>query len=977
MSIIELNKNVFTILSQIGIASVFSYNMSRKDNNVNSKLIIKGSTNLKYITPPHLLTDPNYFLSHPKLKAGDLDLLMVMDNSFNEEMADMEIQEFRNTIISNPKVTWIRNNVGIGILQIENILSEFGYTIIIDDSIDELPDTDPDDIDASITQTYTLNDILNDTTLMEFYRQNLIKRKVMVIRGVNKRKDNFFIKIQNKDTGYVQQLELLEITFLINKNKKQDIIPTLYYPKVEQVTPIYFNSKEWKQTHHGELYQEFLYTLNSSGLDGDAAYLSFAYILHELHRLYNYSFGPYTSEPYYWKRDQTLIRINYVLRLIKENQISKLFTTIDKTFMDAAHFNDLKRFLNNEYYDHVTKPTGDPFYDFEMDTMLVTPGDLDTMDYNTTIANAQTMFDTKLITFDEQHSQAAQKQFNNPTNRVGKAMLDYVIKNNFSNEIRSYTASSSIYSSAMFGWLYTENDNFLNTIINDGHINMSAIKLHIRFVKLFEGLNSRDINKSLPASYTLYKGVNLLNCRSSDGSYLRFGELDTSKQNYIYNALPTSASSDSNVASNFVRNECCLLRIRMQRKHKVFIVPDDNTISSVMHESEYIFPPKSVFRITGVNYVYHNQFDLRSAVPNNLLLVVDCDYMHENDGDNIVGLYTPQHEIPLDDSYESISNSEISANNAEFEFIPSVAPSLPVAPVQQPKTGKQPYYGHKKSHGSKPHQHGSHKQQQHGSKPHQHGSHKQHHGTSKGHGSASQHKHGAAAAAPKPLTLADLQSKHMTIADLQGKPKSGKSKKPMSGGRVPMTSYRKLVNLTKKSSSKGKFLSKAKIDFPVTYSVVFIDNLLDDTCCTTNTQKSKSKSKMNKSQQKQNAEAHNIIQAAYAHPNAPNNKPMTSENVARAQTIDAEYSKYLAEIKEFVAKYPQYSEMLLETSISRIVDTYESMVHMKSVLSKKSSRKSRSMKSVQVSALKTKKAGKGTVFRPVIIGGDQQMALAY
>ena len=198
----------------------------------------------------------------------------------------------------------------------------------------------------------------------------------------------------------------------------------------------------------------------------------------------------------------------------------------------------------------------------------------------------------------------------------------------------------------------------------------------------------------------------------------------------------------------------------------------------------------------------------------------------------------------------------------------------------------------------------------------------------------------------------------------------------MSGGRVPITSYRKLVSYTKKSISKDKSLDKAKIDLPVTYSVFFIDNLFDDTCCNTNTQKSKSKSKMNKEQQKMQAEVHNIIQAAYAHPNAPNNKPMAPELMARAKTLDIEYAKYMAEIREFVAKYPQYSEMLLETSISRIVDTYESMIHLKAVMSKKSSRKSRSMKSVQVSAQKTMKQGKGSVFRPVIIGGDEQMALA-
>ena len=963
MSIIELNVDAFTILSQIGMASVFNYNMDRHSNYIGSKLIIKGSTNLKYITPPHLLTDPNYFLSHPKLKAGDLDLLMVMDDTFNEALANKEIQEFRNTLINNPLVTYAPSNrIGTGILQLENILSQYGFTIIIDDSISELPGMDPADVDANITQTYTLNDILNNNGLFEYYKANLIKRKVMVIQSVNKRKDNFFIKIMNKDTNLVQQLELLEITFLINKRKKQDVIPTLYYPPVEQVTPIYFDSDEWRHAHPGELYEQFLYAISNTGND-QASYLSLAYILHELHRLYNYGFlnGPYWSEQSYWKRPQVQVRIDYVMKLIKENQISRLFTSLDKTFMDAAHFNDLIRFLKNEYYDPVIKPTGDPFYNFQMNTPLVTPGDLASVDYDTIIANAQTMHNKPLITqIDQQLFTDTLEPFNDKTNIVGKAMLDYTIENQFANEIRSYTASSSMYSAAMFGWLYTEHDNFLNTKINDGIIDMTAIKLHNSFVKLFAGLNSKDINKYLPSEYTLYKGVNLLNCRSTDGRYLRFGELDVSKQNYIYNAIPTSASADSSVASRFVYTECCLLRIRMQRKHKVYIVPDDSQVSSLMYESEYIFPPNSVFMVTSVNYIYHNQLINNSYKPNSLVLVVDCDYMHKDDGDNIIGFYTPQHTIPLGDSYESISRNEVNAFNAfnaEFEFVP---PIYPAPQAQPPKSGK-PYSGHQQHHKQKPSN-----SQQHGKFKAQGG---QQHGKSKAQGQ----QHGKSKAQGQQHGKSKAQG-----GQQHGKSKKGKekSKNPMSGGRVPITSYRKLVSYTKKSISKDKSLDKAKIDLPVTYSVFFIDNLFDDTCCNTNTQKSKSKSKMNKEQQKMQAEVHNIIQAAYAHPNAPNNKPMSPELMARAKTLDIEYAKYMAEIRAFVAKYPQYSEMLLETSISRIVDTYESMIHLKAVMSKKSSRKSRSMKSVQVSAQKTMKQGKGSVFRPVIIGGDEQMALA-
>jgi len=1006
MSLIDdLNADAFTILSQIGLDAVFAFNTDRKVLNIDCKLIVKGSTNLKYITPPHLLTDPDYFKSHPKLQAGDLDLLMVMDNSFNKDKVNEQILYFKNVIANLPTVTRF-DKIGYGILQLENILSQYGFTIIIDDSIDELPNTPHSVVNASITALYTLSEILSDSSLIKFYTDNLIKRKQMLLQSVNKRKDNFFIKIMDKSDMNIYNLDLLETTFLINKRKKTEIISELYYPHVELVTPIYFMSEEWKKTHGGEVYSNFLYALGNSSIHPleNAAYLSLAYIIHELHRLYNYSFGPYWMEQYYWKRPQSIIRIQYVLKLIMNNQISRLYLQHDNTFMDEAHYVDLIKFLHNGFYDADTKPTGDPFYDFENDTPLINHTDLETADYNTTVANAEHMYTTSVI----RESEPAIREFNTPTNKVGKAMLDYVISNNYYNEILSYTASSSSYSAGIFGYIYTGSDEFLRTKVSCRSGETTAVRFHQKFVNLFETLNSKVINKSFPKSYTLYKGVNLFNCRSSDGSYLKFANLDLTNNNYIFNPAVTSASSAMDVATRFVNGECCLLKISMKQKHKVYIVPDDDRVSSIQNEHEYIFPPNSVFKITNVQYVYRKQISHILDRPNTLVLIVDCEYLHEADGDIIVGLNKPTNEIPLGDAFEIVSSSELSNNDeVGIDVVPSIA-SLPPTSMQSlldmhAKQVKPQYTGHKKSHSKKPHQHKSKGGAQGGSKK----------------GGPAQAPAGAAAAIPTAPVPGSVLHQHK--GGKSGKSgKHGKSKKPMSGGRLPITTtyrshsilstheplasarenlvkrqcldtglktqclrYRKLVeqlNILKPSkNTKYNIVSqpKAKIDSPVTYSVVFIDNLFKDNCCTSNA----SKSKMNRVTQKTMDEAYNTIQAAYAHPNAPNNKPLTPQIKARAKTIMDEHKLYMSVITDFVAKNPDYEWLLMETSLSKIKETYEAVIELQKTLSRKTGKHTSMSKAQQmyslVSANRPIKQTKKREFRPLMIGREQLVSTAY
>jgi hypothetical protein len=108
-------------------------------------------------------------------------------------------------------------------------------------------------------------------------------------------------------------------------------------------------------------------------------------------------------------------------------------------------------------------------------------------------------------------------------------------------------------------------------IFSHGHPTFSKGGAEIAAYHLFNGINPRVLNVNLPNTYTLYKGVNLFNCKTNDGKYIRFEDLDLSIPNYIYNALPTSTSTDLIVAYNFVKydQENCILRIKVMKKHKV------------------------------------------------------------------------------------------------------------------------------------------------------------------------------------------------------------------------------------------------------------------------------------------------------------------------------------------------------------------------------------------------------------------------
>jgi hypothetical protein len=89
--------------------------------------------------------------------------------------------------------------------------------------------------------------------------------------------------------------------------------------------------------------------------------------------------------------------------------------------------------------------------------------------------------------------------------------------------------------------------------------------------------------------------------------------------------------------------------------------------------------------------------------------------------------------------------------------------------------------------------------------------------------------------------------------------------------------------------------------------------------------------------------AYDIIQKAYAHPDAPNNKPMPLDTTARCVSITKEHDKYMEVITDFVSSHPEYSYILDETSFSKITDTYDSVTELDYALARQCIGKANSM----------------------------------
>lgn len=895
----NFEKETFTVLTPIGIKAIQDFNAADKDG---AKIIIKGSTNLKYITPPCLLTDKAYYNSNPAIKSCDLDAIMYLEDNHTAASIEPKIANLITALYNSNfilrRFTDGTEHPGYGVFMVEAILAKYGLSIYLD---------------HDKGKPVLITDVFSGKYPIAFMKKNLIKHRRGYIMAATMRKDDIGIYIFNKATGKLHEdksgwqivLSIIELTYILKKDDPLQIDPQLYYTQDALATPIYFQSPEWNAKYGGsEDSATFERVVPIPGIanEGNAAFLSLAYVIHELARGINYGFGPYKTK--YDKRDKARVRLNYVLKLIKENQISGLYTTYDKTFRYDNHFADLIDYLYNRYYDPVLKPTGDPMYDFENKKVFIAAGELNGVTRKQILDNVKLAESAKPI--QDVAEETALIQFNDEaTNPTSKMILKYLTDNNYLDVIKSYTNSSADYATSMLGWYYTGDNTFLtHKLVNN--LNLTVKEYHDRLSDLFKHIDTTVFNAQLPDSYTLYKGVNLFNVVTSDGSYLRFTDIDLSKPHYIHNPIPSSTSFKIGVTSRFMSAECCILRINMQKHHKVLILPNVHQVTGMPHEHEVLLPPNAVFEITNVQYKYSKNIIGDGYMKYNLVLVVDCNYLHPDDGDAIPGykkvaspppaVVNPPPPVVVNPP-PAVAQPPAQPKKISSLF-PSPAAASPQAVVPGVPAGKKPstLFPPKAA------------------------------APAQGPGNPVQGPGNPAVTGP-PKPTASQKPQHSSMS------KVGKgSKFGLSGGRVPIyqlrksgSGSRKLFMVTTGSKSKGSRKSSARASSlargAVTYTVLFSD-IFGAPCCTAGKADTKDKS------------AFKILDRVFSHPNAPTSRKLTPELQRMGLAVADITNQYMDTIRQFTEQHPEYEYLMQETNMNKLRETYESVIQLQAELTK-------------------------------------------
>jgi len=885
----NFEKETFTVLTPIGIKAIQDFNDQDTDD---AKIIIKGSTNLKYITPPRLLTDKAYYDSNPVLKSCDLDAIMYLQDHHTEASIDAKIINLIDILYnSNFILKWFgggEKKPGYGIYMVEAILAKYDLSIYLGEDKGK---------------PVLITDIFSGKYPIDYMKQNLIKHRRGMIMSGQMRKDDVGLYIFNKATGklhvdkwgYQIMLSIIELTYILKKTDPLQIVPRLYYTPDAAATPIYFQSPEWHAKYGGhEDHSTFerVVPLAFNPGEGHCAFLSLAYIIHELARGINYGFGPYKSK--YDKRDKARVRLNYVLKLIKNNQISGLYTVYDKTFRNDEHFADFIDYLYNRYYDPVKNPKGDPMFDFENNKVFVNPGELAGVTLKQILDNVKL---EAAITMQNMAEEDALVVFGDTvSNPTAKMILAYLTDNNFLDVIRSYANGSADYAVSMLGWYYTGDDTFLKYVLLN-NLKITVKEYHDRLTAVFAGINPLVFNAQLPDTYTLYKGVRLFNVVTTDGSYLRFNDIDLSKPHFIHNPIPSSTSFNLRVADDFIHgSECCILRITMRKHHKVLIFPHTHLVTGMITEHEVLLPSNAIFQITNVEYKYSKNIGGSNFNKYNLILIVDCNYLHPDDGDVIPGYKTskgisstPPPPVVVAPPPPPVVVAPppppvvVAPPPPPVVVAPAAPPKQPAGPAVAPANPVAP-----KLFGPKP------------------------------------------AAAPAGPTLGAPGSASSKTSKSKSKSMSS-GWGGLSGGRIPKYhlqsrksgSRKQFIRVNDSKSKKSGRESSARVSKresePITYTVIFSD-IFGGPCCTAEKKKGR----------KQEKAAFDILNRVFSHPNAPTNRMSMSEDGKTGLAIAEAADTYMTTIREFAKQNPEYEYLLLETNMNKLRETYESVVELQS-----------------------------------------------
>lgn len=611
----SLVSELSTVLNKIALSAII---------NSRTSYTIVGKEPLKKLTPPKLLNSPEYYKSSHYLQSKYINVEILLSADDNDETVNTILNKIKDTCYILSSVIYKTANVsklGQGIIQIENILRKYGYNLYLGEQNNK---------------PLLISDVFNETIPFSYHKY-IFHTHSNIVNG--RREDSVGIKIYNTQTHNIIFVSALYITYKLNPmvaTATPGFAPHLSEKQVNIENPIYFNTEHWKSQHSPtEINQivSYLYTNN---------YPSIPSLIYRLVTEYNHGYGPYMSERPLINRENIKTQIDYILKLLNNNEINSQYTN-DIIFGKEKDFRHFLKYLQNQY-------PNSPCFDFKTNTNIVDASQMANTSIKTIKLN---MKRDKTSYIENKEMETILHSFHDLKNPIGKMLNEYILKFGYNSIINEYTNRSANYSTNIISWLYTGNIKFLQKYIKPELSDdlIPTIQFHQKFVNLFNGLNkplyTNEFSKHLPETYILYKGVSLFNCKSSNGKYLDFLNLDLSVPNYIYNPVPTSTSSIMHISEEFARNECCILRIKMHHKYSVLFIPANDKYSRYTFQNEVILPPKSVFLITNVQYIYRKQIGISEYNDGtDMVLLIDCEYKYIESGDELPGFAPDVHEIP-------------------------------------------------------------------------------------------------------------------------------------------------------------------------------------------------------------------------------------------------------------------------------------------------------------------------------------------
>jgi hypothetical protein len=919
----SLVSNLSTVLNNIALNAVAQY-----DN-----IIIVGKEPLKKITPPKLLNSPDYYKSSHYLQSKyiNVEILLSADDD-NDEKVNTLLNNIKDSFYILSTVIYKTANVskiGHGIIQVENILRQHGYTLYLG---------------QLNNKALLISDIFNENIPFSYHKY-IFHTHSNIVNG--RKEDSVGIKIYNKQTHTIIFVSVLYITYKLNPSVDMTSPDFILHHSEKQVNienPIYFNTDKWRSQHSPTEIKKIVSYLHTNN------YPSIPSLIYRLVTEYNYGYGPYISERQLINRENIKTQIDYILKLLSNNEINSEY--MSDMSLKKKEFKHFLEYLQNQY-------PNSPCFDFKTNTSIVDKSQMANTSIETINRN---IINNSTSPIENKKMEKILHHFHDLKNPIGKMVNEHILKFGYNNIIQEYTNRSANYSSNIISWLYTGNIKFLQKYIKPelSEEVIPTIKFHQQFVDLFTSLNNpaykNEFKKHVPETYILYKGVSLFNCKSNNGTYLDFLNLDLSVPNYIYNPLPTSTSSIIHISEMFAKNECCILRIKMHHKHSVLFIPANDEYSSYTSQNEVILPPKSVFLITNVQYVYRSQIVPDYGNGTNMVLLIDCEYKYIESGDELPGFAPDVHEIPDAASVPDVKPDEkIVTLNKEFYDIHEYVDKPYFIYLVKKKMNSSITDNENKlilvsiQHYMKEYLDiiGN----------------RYVNNTESANLNSPELPYKEMPKIPEPRPTKPVQDEPFSLPSLSNQELNSGSKKPMQGGKFSMNSRPATMKRLMFVENNNKHTRSA-----VTFTVIF-DDMFADSCCDSATVGNVNIT-----------EALSTMAEAYSDPSKIKLDSMARHN---AIALEKDYNKHMQVIAGYVKNHPEYKYMLNKQSIQKIAEFYEDINVMrktsipKSRKSRKSNIKNNTILLQSYNPVKSKKKNNTRLLNIGQIGQIGQTVSAY